>query len=122
MLLRNKKYAKNGTREFAQLDAAEINTFTVFTHHHDITEILLKVVLNTINPNCIIYISDDCKYMSFPSARQRHQIEPYDHMKDAAFFYDVTERFKKGMQLDPEVKRKNVEVNTISKVTRLYNR
>lgn len=60
---------------------------------------------------------DDCKYLSFPSARQRHQIEPYDHMKDAAFFYDVTERFKKGMQLDPEVKRKNVEVNTISKAT-----
>jgi hypothetical protein len=49
LLLRNKKYAKNGTREFAQLDAAEINTFTVFTHHHDITEILLKVALNTIN-------------------------------------------------------------------------
>jgi hypothetical protein len=30
-----------------KLDAAEINTFTVYTHHHDITEILLKVVLNT---------------------------------------------------------------------------
>jgi hypothetical protein len=63
-------------------------------------------------------------FSQLPSARQRHQIEPYDHMKDAAFFYDVTERFKKGMQLDPEVKRKNVEVNTISKVTssRLYKR
>ena len=59
---------------------------------------------------------DDCKYLSFPPAKQRHQNEPYDHMKDAAFFYDVTDRFKKGMQLDPDRRRSSVEVNTISKV------
>lgn len=61
-------------------------------------------------------IVDDCKYLSFPPAKQRNANEPYDHMKDAAFFYDVTERFKKGMKLDPDFKTRNVEVNTISKV------
>ncbi|XP_052090676.1 uncharacterized protein LOC127727235 isoform X3 [Mytilus californianus] len=60
---------------------------------------------------------DDCKYLSFPPAKQRNANEPYDHMKDAAFFYDVTERFKKGMKLDPDFKTRNVEVNTISKAT-----
>ncbi|XP_071170932.1 uncharacterized protein [Mytilus edulis] len=60
---------------------------------------------------------DDCKYLSFPPAKQRNANEPYDHMKDAAFFYDVTERFKKGMKLDLDFKTRNVEVNTISKAT-----
>lgn len=36
-------------------------------------------------------------------------------MKDAAFFYDVTEQFKKGMKLDPQIKG-SYEVTTISKV------
>lgn len=59
---------------------------------------------------------DDCKYLSFPPAKQRHAKEPYDHMKDAAFFYDVTERFKTGMKLDPDFRKSSLEVNTISKV------
>lgn len=66
-------------------------------------------------------IVDDCKYLSFPPAKQRNaNNEPYDHMKDAAFFYDVTERFKKGMKLDPDFKTRNVEVNTISKVIFIF--
>ncbi|KAJ8305913.1 hypothetical protein KUTeg_016458 [Tegillarca granosa] len=60
---------------------------------------------------------DDSKYLSFPSSKVRQQLaEPYDHMKDAAFFYDVTEQFKTGMELDPSVKRQH-EVQTISKAT-----
>ena len=61
-------------------------------------------------------ISDDSKYISFPTSSARKQQEPYDHMKDAAFFYDAAEQFKKGMKLDPHVKG-NYEVTTISKVT-----
>lgn len=53
--------------------------------------------------------------MSFPTTRNKKQGEPYDHMKDAAFFYDVTEQFKKGMKLDPQIKG-SYEVTTISKV------
>lgn len=53
--------------------------------------------------------------MSFPTTRNKKQREPYDHMKDAAFFYDVTEQFKKGMKLDPQIKG-GYEVTTISKV------
>lgn len=53
--------------------------------------------------------------MSFPTTRNKKQGEPYDHMKDAAFFYDVTEQFKKGMKLDPQIKGA-YEVTTISKV------
>ncbi|XP_022317726.2 uncharacterized protein LOC111120953 isoform X2 [Crassostrea virginica] len=59
---------------------------------------------------------DESQYMSFPTTRNKKQGEPYDHMKDAAFFYDVTEQFKKGMKLDPQIKG-SYEVTTISKAT-----
>ncbi|KAK3091532.1 hypothetical protein FSP39_020563 [Pinctada imbricata] len=59
---------------------------------------------------------EDSKYISFPTSSARKQREPYDHMKDAAFFYDAAEQFKKGMKLDPHVKM-NYEVTTISKAT-----
>ena len=29
------------------------------THHHNIAEILLKVALNTITPQCILYVKDE---------------------------------------------------------------
>lgn len=58
--------------------------------------------------------------MSFPTTRNKKQGEPYDHMKDAAFFYDVTEQFKKGMKLDPQIKG-SYEVTTISKVCIQYS-
>jgi hypothetical protein len=53
--------------------------------------------------------------MSFPTTKNKKQGEPYDHMKDAAFFYDVTEQFKKGMKSDSQIKG-SYEVTTISKV------
>ncbi|XP_062613962.1 uncharacterized protein LOC134275707 isoform X1 [Saccostrea cucullata] len=56
------------------------------------------------------------QYMSFPTTKNKKQGEPYDHMKDAAFFYDVTEQFKKGMKMDPQIKS-SYEVTTISKAT-----
>ena len=59
--------------------------------------------------------------MSFPTTRNKKQGEPYDHMKDAAFFYDVTEQFKKGMKLDPQIKG-SYEVTTISKVCIQYSK
>lgn len=61
------------------------------------------------------FLKDESQYMSFPTTRNKKQGEPYDHMKDAAFFYDVTEQFKKGMKLDPQIKG-SYEVTTISKV------
>lgn len=61
-------------------------------------------------------VLDDSKFVSFSPASVRNQSEPYDHVKDAAFFYDVTEQFKKGMKFDPTIKS-NYEVTTIAKVT-----
>ncbi|OWF56345.1 uncharacterized protein LOC110449214 [Mizuhopecten yessoensis] len=77
----------------------------------------LESLLET-NPekNSKLMTFDDSKYVSFPPSNARNTPEPYDHMKDAAFFYDVTERFKKSMKLDPAVKSNN-EVTTISKAT-----
>ncbi|XP_060077768.1 uncharacterized protein LOC132557295 [Ylistrum balloti] len=77
----------------------------------------LESLLET-NPekNSKLMTFDDSKYVSFPPSNIRNTPEPYDHMKDAAFFYDVTEQFKKAMKLDPDVKS-NYEVTTISKAT-----
>ncbi|XP_069127869.1 uncharacterized protein [Argopecten irradians] len=75
--------------------------------------------LQETNPekNSKLMTFDDSKYVAFPPSNVRNApTEPYDHMKDAAFFYDVTEQFKKAMKLDPDVKS-NYEVTTISKAT-----
>ncbi|XP_056020294.1 uncharacterized protein LOC125668607 isoform X2 [Ostrea edulis] len=58
----------------------------------------------------------ESQYMSFPTTKNKKQGEPYDHMKDAAFFYDVTEQFKKGMKSDNQIKG-SYEVTSISKAT-----
>ena len=52
--------------------------------------------------------------MSFPDSEKKKE-EPYDHIKDSAFFYDVTEQFKQQMRLDLTCFVK-CEVSTISKV------
>ena len=52
--------------------------------------------------------------MSFPDSDKKKE-EPYDHIKDSAFFYDVTEQFKQQMRLDLTCFVK-CEVSTISKV------
>ena len=52
--------------------------------------------------------------MAFPQSEKKPE-EPYDHIKDSAFFYDVTEQFKQQMRLDLTCFVK-CEVSTISKV------
>ena len=53
--------------------------------------------------------------MAFPQSGKKPE-EPYDHIKDSAFFYDVTEQFKQQMRLDLTCFVK-CEVSTISKVS-----
>ena len=60
------------------------------------------------------FSSDDSQYMAFPQSGKKPE-EPYDHIKDSAFFYDVTEQFKQQMRLDLTCFVK-CEVSTISKV------
>lgn len=62
--------------------------------------------------NCLY--ADESRYMAFSQSAGRVDEEPYDHIKDSAFFYDVTEQFKQQMLLDTVVK---CEVSTISKVS-----
>lgn len=52
--------------------------------------------------------------MAFSQSGGKVEEEPYDHIKDSAFFYDVTEQFKQQMLLDMAAK---CEVSTISKVS-----
>ena len=59
-------------------------------------------------------VSDESRYMAFPNSEKKTE-EPYDHIKDSAFFYDVTEQFKQQMRLDRTCFVK-CEVSTISKV------
>jgi hypothetical protein len=60
-------------------------------------------------------ISDESRYMAFSKHEGNGQEEPYDHIKDSAFFYDVTEQFKTEMMLDTQACKK-CEVSSISKV------
>ncbi|XP_060552114.1 uncharacterized protein LOC132713503 isoform X3 [Ruditapes philippinarum] len=57
---------------------------------------------------------DESRYMAFSKHEGNGQEEPYDHIKDSAFFYDVTEQFKTEMMLDTQACKK-CEVSSISK-------
>lgn len=52
--------------------------------------------------------------MAFSQSGGKVDEEPYDHIKDSAFFYDVTEQFKQQMLMETGTK---CEVSTISKVS-----
>ena len=69
---------------------------------------------DSLNNDCVHVIADENRYMSFPDSEKKKE-EPYDHIKDSAFFYDVTEQFKQQMRLDLTCFVK-CEVSTISKV------
>ncbi|XP_050402209.1 uncharacterized protein LOC126818717 [Patella vulgata] len=56
----------------------------------------------------------DGSSIAFPYMRVRSQQEPYDHMIDAAFFYDTTQQFKDAMHSDPSIKIQ-FEVTSINK-------
>ena len=60
-------------------------------------------------------VPDESRYMAFSQGGSKLEEEPYDHIKDSAFFYDVTEQFKQQMLLDTLVCKK-CEVTTVSKV------
>ncbi|XP_060552113.1 uncharacterized protein LOC132713503 isoform X2 [Ruditapes philippinarum] len=59
-------------------------------------------------------VIDESRYMAFSKHEGNGQEEPYDHIKDSAFFYDVTEQFKTEMMLDTQACKK-CEVSSISK-------
>ena len=66
----------------------------------------------------LLYIpADESRYMAFSQSGTKLDEEPYDHIKDSAFFYDVTEQFKQQMLLDMAAQ---CEVSTISKVCSTY--
>lgn len=58
--------------------------------------------------------------MAFTQHEGKEEDEPYDHIKDSAFFYDVTEQFKQQMMLDT-LACKKCEVSTISKVKKVLS-
>ena len=64
-----------------------------------------------------LLVPDESRYMAFTQTEDK-TVEPYDHIKDSAFFYDVTEQFKQQMRMDA-VSFSKCEVSTISKVSPL---
>ncbi|KAL4235608.1 hypothetical protein ACF0H5_004004 [Mactra antiquata] len=68
----------------------------------------------TNKPNGSFTVIDESRYMAFTQQDSKDEEEPYDHIKDSAFFYDVTEKFKQQMMLD-SMACKKCEVSTISK-------
>lgn len=73
-------------------------------------------LMDAINnkPNGSFTVVDESRYMAFTHNEGKEDEEPYDHIKDSAFFYDVTEQFKQQMMLDKQTCKK-CEVSTISK-------
>ncbi|KAL3867893.1 hypothetical protein ACJMK2_040738 [Sinanodonta woodiana] len=59
-------------------------------------------------------IVGESRYLSFPSSEDTDQGEPYDHIKDAKFFYDASDHFKQAMRLDKSCTG-SYEITTISK-------
>ncbi|ESO92571.1 hypothetical protein LOTGIDRAFT_233022 [Lottia gigantea] len=52
----------------------------------------------------------------FPMSPLRKHQEPYDHMMDAALFYDISQQFKEAMHADPCIKIQ-YEVTSVHKAT-----
>ncbi|KAK3592135.1 hypothetical protein CHS0354_019423 [Potamilus streckersoni] len=59
-------------------------------------------------------IVGESRYLSFPSSEDTDRGEPYDHIKDAKFFYDASDHFKQAMKLDKSCSG-SYEITTISK-------
>ncbi|XP_052777433.1 uncharacterized protein LOC128214809 isoform X2 [Mya arenaria] len=73
---------------------------------------LMEAFANKPNGSCTVV--DESRYVAFSQGGSKLEEEPYDHIKDSAFFYDVTEQFKQQMILDT-LACKKCEVTTISK-------
>ncbi|KAH3831837.1 uncharacterized protein LOC127880314 isoform X2 [Dreissena polymorpha] len=78
-------------------------------HKRNSSRDFMEILAN--KPNGSYTVVGESRYVANSGTKVE---EPYDHIKDSAFFYDVSEQFKQQMMLDSQIIKK-CEVTTISK-------